>query len=93
MNNKNGWVRWVANILQLPGYYLLIHDTFVIGLALKAISDFLLIYWGWRNKLYDVVAITSIFALMNMQRCYQLIEGGTIKLMLYSMASRLHLLG
>ena len=40
--DKQGWIRWVANCLQLPGYYLLIHNTFEVGLAIKAFSDVLL---------------------------------------------------
>ena len=29
---KQGWVRWVANAMQLIGYYLLLNDGFTIGL-------------------------------------------------------------
>ena len=70
--DKNGYVRWIANALQLPGYYLLIHDTSGIGLLIKGISDLLLIFWGISNKLWDVVAITGIFCVMNFQRLYEI---------------------
>lgn len=69
--DRNGWIRWVANALQLPGYWLLIHDTSGIGLLIKGISDLLLIYWGFANKLWDVCAITMIFCFMNFQRLYE----------------------
>ena len=70
--DRHGWIRYVANAMQLPGYYLLIHDTSGIGLLIKGISDLLLIFWGFRNHLWDVVAVTSIFALMNFQRLYEI---------------------
>ena len=72
--DKSGWIRWVANLLQLPGYFLLIHDTFIVGLAIKAVSDILLIGWGVRNKLWDVVAVTGIFCLMNTERLVELVR-------------------
>ena len=72
--DKQGWIRWVANCLQLPGYFLLIHNTFEVGLAIKAVSDLLLIVWGVRNKLWDVVMVTGIFCLMNLERLCELMR-------------------
>ncbi|QIN96658.1 hypothetical protein [Synechococcus phage S-N03] len=68
-----GWVRIVANAIQLVGYFLLIHNTFVIGLAIKALSDLLIMYWAWRNNLWDVVIVTGIFGLMNTERLLELV--------------------
>lgn len=91
--DKNGAVRWLANGMQLIGYYMLIHDGFSTGLFIKAISDVLIMYWGLRNKLWDVFIVTGIFCFMNIQRCYELLEGGTARHLLYSIANRLHMLG
>jgi hypothetical protein len=68
-----GWVRWVANVLQLIGYFLLLHTGGVVGLSLKALSDVLILYWAWRNSLYDVIGVTAIFTLMNSERLYELL--------------------
>ena len=66
--DNKGWVRWAANLTCLVGYYLLINDSFAIGLALKGVADVGIIIWGYYNKLWDVVAITVIFCVMNFQR-------------------------
>ena len=63
-----GFVRYIANAMQLVGYYLLIHDGFAIGLMVKGVSDILITIWAIRNKLWDVVAVTSIFCVLNFQR-------------------------
>lgn len=78
--DKNGWIRWVANGLQLVGYFMLIHDGFAVGLAIKAFSDVLLILWGYRNKLWDVVIITGIFTIMNSQRLYEVTQWNSLQL-------------
>lgn len=78
--DKNGWIRWIANGMQLIGYFMLIHDGFAVGLAIKAVSDVLLITWGWYNKLWDVVIITGIFTVMNSQRLYEVTQWNTLQL-------------
>ena len=65
---KQGWVRWVANAMQLIGYYLLLNDGFTIGLFIKGTSDLLIMYWALRNKLWDVVGTTAIFTALNFQK-------------------------
>ena len=70
--DKNGWIRWIANGIQLVGYFILIHNNMEWGLPLKGFSDLLLIYWGVRNRLWDVVGVTLIFTVMNFQRAYEL---------------------
>lgn len=70
--DKNGLLRWVANGIQLVGYFLLIHDTMGVGLFIKGISDLLIMYWGCSNKLWDVFVVTGIFCVMNFERFYEL---------------------
>lgn len=72
-NDQAGWVRIIANAIQLVGYFLLIHNTFVVGLAIKALSDLMIMYWAWRNNLWDVVIVTGIFGLMNSERLLELV--------------------
>ena len=72
--DNKGWVRWAANLTCLVGYYLLINDSFAIGLALKGVADLGIIIWGYYNKLWDVVGVTAIFCWMNFQRLSELIE-------------------
>lgn len=78
--DQQGWIRWVANGLQLVGYFMLIHDGFAVGLAIKAFSDVLLITWGLYNKLWDVVIITGIFTIMNSQRLYEVTQWNSLQL-------------
>ena len=80
VDNK-GWIRWASNILCLIGYYLLIHNSFAIGLALKGVADLGIIAWGSYNKLWDVVGVTAIFCYMNFQRLSEI----------YQLESLLHL--
>ena len=68
VGHNQGWVRWVANVMQLVGYYMLIHDGFAYGLLIKGISDLLIMYWATRCKLWDVVGVTMIFSVLNFQR-------------------------
>ena len=70
--DKHGWIRWVANGIQLVGYFLLIHDTMGVGLLIKGLSDLLIMYWGLSNKLWDVFIVTGIFCVMNFERLYEL---------------------
>lgn len=72
--DKNGWLRWVANGIQLVGYFLLIHDTMGVGLFIKGVSDLMIMYWGLTNKLWDVFVVTSIFCVMNFERFYELMR-------------------
>ena len=74
MESKSAWSRWVANGMQLVGYFLLIHSGFATGLCIKGVSDLLIVFWGWRNRLWDVVAVTLIFSVMNFQRLYEVIH-------------------
>ena len=67
-----GWIRWVANAMQLVGYFLLIHDGFGVGLLIKGVSDILIIVWGAYNRMWDVVVVTGIFCIMNFQRLIEL---------------------
>ena len=73
VDNK-GWIRWASNILCLIGYYLLIHNSVPLGLALKGVADLGIIAWGSYNKLWDVVGVTAIFCYMNFQRLSEIIE-------------------
>ena len=79
--NNHGWIRWIANGLQLFGYYMLIHDGFSVGLFIKGVSDLLIITWGAYNRLWDVVVVTSIFTVMNFNRLIEL-KGSPVMLWL-----------
>ena len=84
VGNNLGAIRWVANGMQLIGYYMLIHNSFSIGLVIKGISDLLIMLWAANNKLWDVVGVTAIFCVFNFQRAaeiYQL-QGVLLKLLL-----------
>lgn len=72
--DRRGWIRWIANGIQLVGYFLLIHDTMGVGLAIKGLSDLLIMYWGLSNKLWDVFVVTGIFCVMNFERLYELMQ-------------------
>lgn len=72
--DRHGWIRWIANGIQLVGYFLLIHDTMGVGLAIKGLSDLLIMYWGLSNKLWDVFVVTGIFCVMNFERLYELMQ-------------------
>ena len=84
VGNNLGAIRWVANALQLVGYYMLIHNSFSTGLVIKGVSDLLIMVWAMRNKLWDVVGVTAIFCVFNFQKAaevYQL-QSVLLKLLL-----------
>ncbi|WVQ00161.1 hypothetical protein [Synechococcus phage MA01] len=68
VGHNKGWVRYIANVMQLVGYYMLIHDGFQWGLLIKGCSDLLILYWALNNRLYDVIIVTAIFCVFNFQR-------------------------
>ena len=74
VGNNLGAIRWVANGLQLVGYYMLIHNSFSTGLVIKGISDLLIMVWAAKNKLWDVVGVTAIFCVFNFQRAAEVYE-------------------
>ena len=86
----SGWIRWVANGMQLIGYFILIHDNMIWGLPLKGLSDILLIYWGYKNKLWDVVGVTVIFTAMNFERFYELLVANSYYQQLLDSVSSLY---
>ena len=74
VGNNLGSIRWLANALQLVGYYMLIHNSFSTGLVIKGISDLLIMVWAGKNKLWDVVGVTAIFCVFNFQRAAEVYE-------------------
>ena len=74
VGNNLGAIRWVANALQLVGYYLLIHNSFSTGLVIKGVSDLLIMVWAAKNKLWDVVGVTAIFCVFNFQRAAEIYQ-------------------
>ena len=82
VGNNLGAIRWVANGLQLVGYYLLIHNSFTTGLIIKGCSDLLIMVWAAKNKLWDVVGVTAIFCVFNFQRAVEVLELQTVLLKL-----------
>ena len=82
VGNNLGAIRWVANGLQLVGYYMLIHNSFTTGLIIKGISDLLIMVWAMKNKLWDVVGVTAIFCVFNFQRAVEVLELQTVLLKL-----------
>ena len=84
VGNNLGAVRWVANGMQLVGYYMLINNSFTLGLFIKGISDLLIMTWAVRNKLWDVVGVTAIFCIFNFQRFSELEDvGGLVSKLLH----------
>ena len=90
--NNQGWIRWVANGMQLVGYYMLIHDGFGTGLLIKGISDILIMIWASYNRLSDVIVVTAIFCVFNFQRFAQYINEHSTDIWFYKVVSHLHLL-
>ena len=82
VGNNLGAIRWVANGLQLVGYYMLIHNSFTTGLIIKGVSDLLIMVWAMKNKLWDVVGVTAIFCVFNFQRAVEVLELQTVLLKL-----------
>ena len=74
VGNNLGAIRWVANGLQLVGYYMLIHNSFSTGLVIKGVSDLLIMVWAGKNKLWDVVGVTAIFCVFNFQRAAEIYQ-------------------
>ena len=74
VGNNLGAIRWLANGLQLVGYYMLIHNSFSTGLVIKGVSDLLIMVWAAKNKLWDVVGVTAIFCVFNFQRAAEVYE-------------------
>ena len=74
VGNNLGAIRWVANGMQLVGYYMLIHNSFATGLLIKGISDLLIMTWAANNKLWDVVGVTAIFCVFNFQRASEIYQ-------------------
>ena len=91
VGHNKGWVRWVANAMQLVGYYMLIHDGFQWGLLIKGISDLLILVWASYNKLYDVIVVTAIFCVFNFQRLYEVTHLEWWQVFFYKAATILHL--
>ena len=91
VGHNKGWVRWLANAMQLVGYYMLIHDGFQWGLLIKGISDVLILVWAAHNKLYDVIVVTAIFCVFNFQRLYEVSQPQWWQLFFYKATSILHL--
>ena len=91
VGHNKGWVRYVANLLQLVGYYMLIHDGFQWGLFIKGVSDVLILVWASYNRLYDVIVVTAIFCVFNFQRLYEVSQLQWWQLFFYKAASILHL--
>lgn len=89
VGHNNGWIRWVANGMQLVGYYMLINDGFATGLLIKGISDLLIMVWASYNKLYDVIAVTAIFCVFNFQRLIEVTQWNDLQLMIYKVAQSL----
>lgn len=89
--NNQGWIRWIANGLQLIGYYMLIHDGFGTGLLIKGISDLLIMVWAGYNKLYDVIVVTAIFCVFNFQRLAQYLTEHSTDIWFYKLVSHIHL--
>ena len=90
VGHNKGWVRWVANAMQLVGYYMLIHDGFQWGLLIKGISDLLILVWASYNKLYDVIVVTAIFCVFNFQRLYEVSQLQWWQLFFYKAVAILH---
>ena len=82
VGNNLGAIRWVANGLQLVGYYMLIHNSFSTGLIIKGVSDLLIMVWAMKNKLWDVVGVTAIFCVFNFQRAAEIYQLQTVLLKL-----------
>ena len=89
VGHNQGWIRWVANGMQLVGYYMLINDGFSTGLLIKGISDLLIMVWASYNKLYDVIIVTAIFCVFNFQRLLEVTQWNDLQLMFYKMAHSL----
>ena len=87
VGHNKGWIRWVANGMQLIGYYMLIHDGFQVGLLVKGISDVLIMAWGCYNKLWDVVVVTAIFCVFNFQRLVEVSSMNEWQLFFYKAAA------
>jgi len=87
--NNQGWIRWIANGMQLVGYYMLIHDGFGTGLLIKGISDLLIMVWAGYNRLYDVIFVTAIFCVFNFQRLAQYIGDHSTDIWFYKVISHL----
>lgn len=87
--NNQGWIRWIANGMQLVGYYMLINDGFGTGLVIKGISDILIMIWAGYNRLYDVIFVTAIFCVFNFQRFYQYINEHSTDIWFYKVISHL----
>ena len=86
VGHNQGWIRWVANGMQLVGYYMLINDGFSTGLLIKGISDLLIMVWASYNKLYDVIAVTAIFCVFNFQRLMEVTQWNELQLIFFKMA-------
>ena len=84
VGNNLGVIRWVANGMQLIGYYMLINNSFTLGLFIKGVSDLLIMAWAMRNKLWDVVGVTAIFCVFNFRRFSELEDlGGLVYKLLH----------
>lgn len=73
MTTNANTIRIVANLIQLVGYFLILHGGGMVGVAIKALSDLMIMYWGYKNNMWDVVGVTGIFGLMNIEKLVELL--------------------
>ena len=65
--------RSVATILALVGYYIMLNDNLIIGLALKLTASILFTCIFTKHRMYDLLILTAVYTAIDLNKLFELL--------------------